>query len=154
VNGVAIRAEGDTFAINYLAMEIWNEEKQERTFKNAWITDKRITKDNVKQLGARWKIENEHNNVLKHRGYNLEHNFGHGKNHASEVFCLLNLLSLLFHGIQDLVDEDYRKARASFGRRDAFFWALRYEMSRYRHEDWHDFLMTIAGVMVEFGIAD
>jgi hypothetical protein len=149
VNGVEIRAEGDTFAVNYLSMEIWNEEKQERTYKNAWITDKTITRENVKELvewgRARWKIENEHHNVLKHRGYTLEHNFGHGKNHASEVFCLLNLLSLLFHGIQDLADEDYRKARASFGRRDAFFWALRYEMSRYLHDDWHHFLMTIAG---------
>jgi hypothetical protein len=59
-------------------MELWNEEKQERTYKNAWITDKTITRENVKELvewgRARWKIENEHNNVLKHRGYNLEHN--------------------------------------------------------------------------------
>jgi hypothetical protein len=23
--------------------------------------------------------------VLKHRGYNLEHNFGHGENHASDI---------------------------------------------------------------------
>ncbi len=27
---------------------------------------------------ARWKIENEGFNVLKTKGYNLEHNFGHG----------------------------------------------------------------------------
>ncbi|MDR3342017.1 MAG: hypothetical protein LBT14_04375 [Treponema sp.] len=81
VNGVEIRAEGDTCTVNYLSMELWNEEKQERTYKNAWITDKTITRENVKELvewgRARWKIENEHNNVLKHRGYNLEHNFGH-----------------------------------------------------------------------------
>jgi hypothetical protein len=91
------------------------------------------------------KIENEYNNVLKHRGYNLEHNFGHGESHASELFCLLNVYSYLIHGIQDIADEDYQRARARFGRRDAFFWALRYEMSRYFHEDWHSFFMTIAG---------
>jgi hypothetical protein len=28
---------------------------------------------------------------------------------------------------------------------DAFFWALRYEMGRYLHEDWSDFLLVIAG---------
>jgi hypothetical protein len=94
---------------------------------------------------TRWKIENEYHNVLSRRGYNLSHNFGHGKNHASELFCLLNVLSYLLHGIQDLADEKYRKARASFGRRDAFFWALRYEMSRYLHTGWTDFLLTIAG---------
>jgi hypothetical protein len=44
---------------------------------------------------------NEHNNVLKHHGYNLKHNFGHGENHANEVFCLLNLLAFLFNGIQE-----------------------------------------------------
>jgi hypothetical protein len=38
-----------------------------------------------------------------------------------------------------------RKARASFGSWDAFFWALRYEMSRYPHENWHYFLLTIDG---------
>jgi hypothetical protein len=41
----------------------------------------------------------------------------HGKEHASEVFCLLNVLSYLIHGIQDMADEECRKARGSFGRR-------------------------------------
>ena len=148
-NGIENRCDGEKMLVNYLTFEIWNEEKQEVTYHNSWITDKAITVDNVKLIAecarARWKIENEYNNVLKHRGYNLKHNFGHGENHASEIFCLLNVYSYLIHGIQDIVDEDYRYARASFGRRDAFFWALRYEMSRYFHEDWHSLLMTIAG---------
>jgi hypothetical protein len=42
---------------------------------------------------------------------------------------------MIHGGTQDVGDEEYRKARRSFGRRDAFFWALRYEMSRYLHED-------------------
>jgi hypothetical protein len=70
---------------------------------------------------ARWKIENEHNNVLKNHGYNPEHNFGHGKEHACEIYYLLNLLSFQFHGILQLTDEGYRKARGSFGRREEFF---------------------------------
>jgi hypothetical protein len=149
VNGIENRADGEVMSVNYLYLEVWNEENHEITYKNRWITDHEITRDNVKLIAesarTRWKIENEHNNVLKHRGYNLKHNFGHGENHASEIFCLLNLLSFLFHGIQDLVDEDYKKARASFGRRDAFFWALRYEVSQYLHLDWHELLLTIAG---------
>jgi hypothetical protein len=82
---------------------------------------------------TRWKTENEYNNVLKHRGYNLEHNFGHGENHASEIFCLLNVFSYLIHSIQDIVDEDYKKARSAYGRRDAFFWGLRYEITHHFH---------------------
>jgi hypothetical protein len=61
------------------------------------------------------------------------------------VFCLLNLLAFLFHGIQGLTDEDYRKARAFLGRKDDFFWALRYETARYPHETWHDFFLTVSG---------
>jgi hypothetical protein len=57
----------------------------------------------------------------------------------------------LDYGIQDIADEDYvgsvasLKARSSFGRRDAFFRALRYEMSRYLHENWRHLLLAIAG---------
>ena len=60
---------------------------------------------------ARWKIENEHNNVLKNHGYNLEHNFGHGKAHGSENFCGLNLLAFLFHTVLYLGDEVYQRSR-------------------------------------------
>jgi hypothetical protein len=35
---------------------------------------------------SRWKIENENNNVLKTKGYHLEHNFGHGQQHLSNVW--------------------------------------------------------------------
>jgi hypothetical protein len=148
LNGVENRADGENLMVNYLSYEIWNVEKNKTTYKNTWITNKTITKDNVSEIAkcgrARWKIENEHNNVLKHRGYNLEHNFGHGNKHAAEVFCLLNFLSFLIHGLQDLADEDYQKARASFGRRDEFFGALRYEMRQYPHNDWHELLAFMA----------
>jgi hypothetical protein len=149
VNGIENRAEGEKPAVNYLSFQIWNEEKQETTYSNSWITNKPISEDTVVLLAncarTRWKIENEYNNVLKCRGYNLEHNFGHGQNHAADIYCLLNVLAFLFHSIQDLIDEDYRTARGSFGRRDAFFWALRYEVCRYLHDDWSLFFLTVAG---------
>ena len=46
---------------------------------------------------ARWKIENETFNVLKTNGYNLEHNFGHGKETLASVLVVLNLLAFGFH---------------------------------------------------------
>ena len=45
---------------------------------------------------TRWKIENENNNTLKTKGYHLEHNFGHGQQHLSNVLVSLNLLAFLF----------------------------------------------------------
>lgn len=44
-----------------------------------------------------WKVENESNNTLKTKGYNLEHSFGHGKQHLSSLLAALNSLPLLFH---------------------------------------------------------
>ena len=52
-------------------------------YHNSCITNHRLTADNVvavAQAGrGRWKIENENNNVLKTKGYHLEHNLRCGK---------------------------------------------------------------------------
>jgi hypothetical protein len=60
-----------------------------------------VSRENVAELAAagraRWKIENETFNVLKTKGYNLEHNFGHGKQHLATVLAILNLLAFGCH---------------------------------------------------------
>jgi hypothetical protein len=58
--------------------------------------------------------------ACKDESHPLKHNFGHGKNHANEIFRLPNLPAFLFHGIQQLADGDYKAARAAFGRRADF----------------------------------
>jgi hypothetical protein len=70
---------------------------------------------------------------------------GHGKTHASENFCLLNLLAFLFHTLLFWGDEQYRMARNQSGRRDNFFSALRYIFSRFLHENWHAFILFVWG---------
>ena len=145
LNGLEIRDNKETLLVNYLSLAIWNEQLHKRTFYNTWITNKTITSSNAAHLAscgrARWKIENEHNNVLKNHGYNLKHNFGHGKKYASEMYCLLNLLAFQMHSLLDIADEDYQKARAYAGRRDEFFNELRFLM-RYRlFESWQKFII-------------
>jgi len=147
LNGVDIRDHRETLKVNYIYLEIKNEKTGKITYKNSWITDKEVTEDNVMHLvscgRARWKIENEHNNVLKNHGYNLEHNFGHGENHASEMFCLLNLLGFLWHGILFLKDENYQKARSVVSRRVEFFNYLRAALWYRVHENWESFMMYV-----------
>jgi hypothetical protein len=137
-------------AVNYVYLEIENEEKKKVTYRNSWVTNKEVSETNVVWLAtcgrARWKIENEHNKVLKNHGYNLEHNFGHGEDHASAMFCLLNLLSFLYHGILGLADEEYQRAQASVGRRTEFFNYLRVAMRYGIHESWETFLPFVRGV--------
>jgi hypothetical protein len=41
-------------------------------------------------------------NTLKTKGYNVEHNFGHGKQRLSAVLATLNLLAFTFHTVAEL----------------------------------------------------
>ena len=59
-------------------------------------------------------MENENNNPLKTKGYNLEHNLGHAKQHLSLSFAALNILSLLFHTLLELLDQKYKLLRSHF----------------------------------------
>ena len=147
-NGVEIRQELPTLKVNYLMLQIWNEEMGKITYLNSWVTDLEIDEKNVVEMAecarARWKIENEHNNVLKNRGYHLEHNFGHGKEHACEIFVILNLLAFQMHGIMLLLDQEYQKARKGTRRRDEFFAGMRFIFNRVLFETWEEFICFIA----------
>ena len=88
-----------------------------------------VTDENVIDIAsygrARWKIENENNNILKTKGYNLEHNFGHGDEYLSQTLCSLNILTYLMHTIQEFIDGQYMELRAITNTRAEFFEELR-----------------------------
>jgi hypothetical protein len=101
------RAEGEKLPVNYIYFETYNREMDKIVYRNSWITDKSVTKEDVKLLAecarARWKIENENNNVLKNYGYHLEHNFGHGENHACEIYCRRGRLKVNYRSPPQIV---------------------------------------------------
>ena len=79
LNGGEIRDDDtENLLVNYVSVEIQNQEKGKVTYYNSWITDKALTENNrallVSCARAGWKLENEHNTVLKNHGYNLEDN--------------------------------------------------------------------------------
>ena len=87
-------------------LEYWeiDEEGKEKNF--SWVSDIKLSRDNVYHVmragRSRWKIENETFNTLKNLGYNLEHNYGHGKKHLSTVFATLTMLAFLIDQVQEL----------------------------------------------------
>jgi hypothetical protein len=85
-----------------------------------WITDIKITSENAKTIldaaRARWKIENECFNTLKNHGYEIEHNYGHGKENLCYNFYNLTLLAFAMHQIHQLTDVLFQKLRACYGR--------------------------------------
>ena len=59
--------------------------------------------------------------MLKTKGYNLEHNFGHGQKYLSATLLSLNLLAFLFHTVLHLIDSSYQEIRRKRGTRKGFF---------------------------------
>jgi len=82
------------------------------------------------------KLKNENNNVLKTKGYHIEHNFGHGDQHLAALLLSLNLLAFLFHTVLDLVDEQYRAIRHALGTRQRFFQDLEALLRYFQFENW------------------
>ncbi len=146
-NGVPLTAEEDALKVNWCELTV-TDKNGEVLYRNAFITDFEITPDNVASIvataRARWKIENENNNVLKNRGYHLEHNFGHGKKHLSSLLAAMNILAFLYHTFLHFCDEKYRLIRAALPTRQTFFDDLR-ALTRYMlFVDWDallDFMM-------------
>ncbi len=109
------------------------------------MTNFKITKKNVDQLvldgRARWKMENENNNILKTKGYHMEHNFGHGKEHLAQTFLTLNLLAFLIHTIQEMVDVRYHRLFKAIGNRKTFFNDIK-TLTRYMYfSSWEDMII-------------
>jgi len=67
-------------------------------YKNSFVTNHFLTDKNVAEIvkarRALFKIENQNNNVLKTKGYAIEHNFGHGHKYLSSLLLTFNLLAL------------------------------------------------------------
>ena len=120
-----LRAGADALLVNWCELTITQEATGQLLYQNAWITDHVLSDQTVRPLvaagRARWKIENENNNVLKNHGYHLEHNFGHGHHYLAQVLVLLNLLAFLMHTVLDLGDEAYQRIRRELGTRQTFF---------------------------------
>ena len=91
----------------------------------------------VRDGRARWKSENETNNVLKTKGYHLEHNFGHGEQSLANFMVTLNLLAFLFHTLLELLDEQYQLLRQHLVARRDFFNDLRALLRYMLFDNWN-----------------
>ena len=140
--------QSDKVFVNFV--EVWERNKAGKViYHNAWVTDFEVTPDNVATIygigRSRWKIENEQFNVQKNHGYELEHNFGHGKRGLSMVMYLLNLLAFLAHQVLALGDRLYRACRANESRRSLWN-ALRMYFRKLVCTSWQ--------AMLEFHLSD
>ena len=144
LNGVPLKDGDDALLVNWCELTVIRADGKVG-YKNSFAPNHLITDETVVDIvlagRTRWKVENESNNTLKTKGYNLEHNFGHGKQHLSSFLATLNILSLLFHTLLELLDQKYRLLRANLPSRKTFFNDLR-ALTPYLCFDSRDHLLT------------
>ena len=151
LSAVPLRATEDALIVNWLSVEILNG-KGKRTYHNSFVTDLPVSAGTVADLAAcgraRWKIENETFNVLKTGGYNLEHNFGHGRETLASVLVVLNLLAFGFHTTARLAVLAWRQAVVARGATYRFFEHLRTVTVYVVFQDWDHLLRSIAAAAI------
>lgn len=143
-NNVPLRDTDDAIMVNWVELTITTGDG-EILYHNAFVTNHKIMDKNVEGIvlwgRTRWKVENENNNTLKTKGYNLEHNYGHGQKNLSSLLATFIILAFLFHTVLDLMDGKYRILRERLSVRKTFFNDIR-SLTRYICFNSWDHLMS------------
>ena len=91
---------------------------KESTIIGVWATDLEINDETVIEITraarARWMIENECFNILKTKGYAIDHCYGHGQKNSSFNFYVLIMLAFTLHQIHELTDKLFQQARSLY----------------------------------------
>ena len=103
----------------------------------------------------RWAIENETIKTLKdRRGYNFEHNYGHGSNHLADVFPTFGTLALLIDQVQHFCCRLFQQAR-DYQKRNLYLWdSIRCFIRIYNFPDWRTFYLALSGKLTNGELAE
>ena len=152
INGVPLTGSKNSPEINFLeckAIEKEGKKEVEREF--TWATDRKITKENAYRImrggRAKWKIENETFNTLKNQGYQLEHNFGHGKDKLQSNFAILMMIAFLVDQIQEAACGLFQAALKHLGARRTLWERIRGLFYLYFINTWEDVFLALGGTI-------
>lgn len=150
VNAIPLRDTQPALDVNWCELTLTRQSDGKLLYYNAFVTHHLLSDETVAEVvsagRSRWKTENENHNVLKTKGYHLEHNFGHGKQHLAQVLLTLNLLAFLFHTVLLWVDRPYQQMRHKRGTRKGFFQDISSLTKYVLFESWQH--------LIEFMLAD
>lgn len=139
LNDVPLRSGEEALDVNWCDLVITHSETGEILYRNEWVTSLMLDNNNISEVAAcgraRWKSENENNNMLTNHGYNIKHNFGHGAEYLSATLLTLNLLAFLLHTIAQVADELYQQIRKALDARRTFFNDIRALMRYWLFSD-------------------
>ena len=147
VNSVPLSGREDSVNVNFFRCKVikTDEDGSKRiAYKNSWVTDIEIDKNNIKKLVSggrcRWKSENELFNTMKNHGYYMDRNYGHGKKNLCFNFYILTLMAFLFHQVFELTDNMYQACRGKFGSKKHMWETLRAYIKIIVFDSWDGLL--------------
>ena len=146
-NGLPLNNANSDLKVNMLKYK--ETDKKGKTTKFSWVTDLPLNRNSVMPVmragRRRWAIENELFNAMKERNeYNIEHNYGHGKNHLADVFPTLTMLAFLIDQVQLLCCGLFQKAR-DYQKRKIYLWErIRSLLLNFRIRDWRTFYLAMS----------
>lgn len=146
VSQIPLTKSGEVL-VNFI--EVWERDRTGKLlYHNSWVTDFEITPESAPVIigigRSRWKIENEHFNIQKNQGYELEHNYGHGQRTLSMVMCVLNLLAFTTHKVIELGDQLYQRCCLKLAKYQVWD-DLRCLFNRFAYASWSALLTTFLG---------
>lgn len=145
VNGVPINKSHKETLVNYL--EYVEVDPKGNKYVNTWITDIPLSQENVAKVmrggRAKWKIENETFNTLKTQDYNLEHNYGHGKQHLATNLACLTFVAFLINQVEQLACKFFQQALEVKKSKKALWQAIRGLFDWFNVDGWEDLYTAI-----------
>lgn len=147
VNQVPLNDNNFDLKVNFLAYEEESPKGKKKKF--SWVTNVWLTTNNVSKVmkggRARWSIENETFNTLKNQGYELEHNYGHGKKNLSTIMSMMMMLAFLVDQVQLLCCQLYRKSKKVAVTFKSLWDRMKAICSLIAVESWKQFYQCITG---------
>lgn len=147
LNGASLNKSNQDVKVNMIEYRQTDAKGKETNF--SWVTNIPVSEANIMKImrggRARWKVENETFNTLKNLGYNFEHNYGHGKNYLSTIFCMLMMLAFLIDQVQELSCVLFQKCRARLHTYRKLWEIMRALFHMVRLNDWENFYLILAG---------
>jgi hypothetical protein len=145
LNEASLNKSNQDVKVNAVEYRVTGAKGKEMNF--SWVTNIRLSKTNILKIAkagrARWKIENETFNTLKNLGYNLEHNYGHGKRYLSTIFCMLTMLAFLIDQVQEASCSLFRRCKKAVGTYCDLWQSMRTLFQYVPLSDWERFYLII-----------
>ena len=145
-NDIGLNDTHPDLRVNFI--EYWEFDKKGKQTIFAWVTNLPVSADNAYEIAragrTRWKVENELFNVIKNKGYNLEHSYGHGKQYLCSTLGGLMLLAFQIDEIRELACRLFQLARGAYHARIVLWEKLRALFFTFDIQDWESLMRALA----------